>query len=164
MDTRWPHLVDVSGIPGLHQADRQKLARACDSIYSRTDFRCLFNRITETLHFYISDPDMGAALPKGALLVFDQGGQPRTHKFDSLWIDNICGMLQAGRTPRHLKDRDIAFRETSRKSDVESQKSREWTIREKEARKTARRVTNRMGMSSKFKPSVLVNGLKGSVK
>lgn len=162
MDYRWPNLIDLAAIPGLDPVSRRRLIAACASIYARTDFRVMYNTAIQRLHFYIREPDMGAPVPTGAVMVFNPDGSPRTHRFNAVWIDEMCRMLRQGRAPRHLKDRAAVEHEVSQRSDAAFEKSKAWSDRERDANNTVRRVKNRQGMGSKFRPSVLVNGLKGS--
>lgn len=162
MDNRWPNLVSLDSIPGLAPGERSRIVHACESIYRRTDFRCLYNTLSKSLHFYIREPDMGAYVPNGAVQVFDHCGVSRVFRFNAVWVDEMCRMLRQGRAPRHLKDREMAYAERSAQTDAASAANRESADKERDFNRHVQRAKNRSGMSSKFRPSAVVNGFKGA--
>lgn len=164
MDNRWPHLVELDRAPGLDTADRARLKRACTRVKTRTDFDVLFHKPCGTLHFFLGSADCGAALPADMVRINGMDGLPKIHKFNDTWVDEVSRFLQRGRMSRAEKDRETAYRIRSVESDKKSEEDRTFGEREKIVAENIKHIENRRGMSSRFRPTAVVNGLKGAVK
>lgn len=161
IDIRYPALRSIEDIPGMSRVDRRRLRADCRSIYHRTDFRCAYHAVQESLFFYLGANFDGAALP-GDLVYINAGQLPRTKAGDLPWVDMICYVLQTGRIPASIKDRELAYAENAAKSDAASAENRRMDVVEKDIAGRLRFNRNRVGMHRKFRPSAVVDGLKGS--
>lgn len=159
LDNRWPHLCEVSSIPNMDQVDRARMRRACERITARTDFKAAYNKATGCLHFYLGSPEIGAAVPSALARVTVRPGINRTLSENR--VEAVCKTLQRGRVSRALKDREMEYAENAQKSDIASLKDKKRGEAEKVVEQKLRRTLNRRGMSSRFRPSAVVDGLKG---
>lgn len=160
LDIRYPALRSIEDIPYMSRVDRRRLRTDCRSIYHRTDFRCAYHAVQQCLFFYLGADFDGAALP-GDLVRIDDGQLPRTKAGDLPWVDMVCYALQTGRIPASIKDREMAYAEKAAKSDAESAENRKMDVIEKDIASRLRFNRNRVGMHRNFRPSAVVDGLKG---
>lgn len=159
-DFRYPNLVRLADAP-VDPVLRRRLERDAESIYARTDFRCVYNTRNDTLFFYIKEPCQGAAIPF-RLVALRDGKLPQIPGVD--WKDEVCRLLQRGRVADAVKDREMAWEEQSLQS--EARAKRETTDHAELERITLENLKdarNRVGMHSKYRPSAVVDGLKGEM-
>ncbi len=159
-DRRFPYLFRPSDLPHGTPEERARFAEFASRVRARTDFEVTYNAKSGRLFYYIGDPTQGGALPN-ELTRFATG--PRSYDlsiFDK--VDEVCSVLQSGRMSMAAKDRLHAHAEKSKQSDREAAMSR--FVRPELLRLAREELTRnklRFGMSGRFRPSVLVNGLKG---
>lgn len=111
------------------------------------------------LHIYMADPAFGIAVPSHLTAVTRADGSVR----DSITrdVDAICRCVQQVNRPAEDTDRLIARAKADEEYAEQEATNRQLADRRKDAEKKLRRMEGARGMSSKFRPSVLVDGFKG---
>lgn len=159
LDNRWPHLCEVDRIPGMHPSDRSRMGRVAHAVAGRTDFKTAYNRVNGCLFFYLNDASIGAAVHPDLTYIRRKDGFKVP---DDLWTEELVRTLQRGRASRAVKERAEKYAEQSAESDARSIRDRQRGETPKAVEKHLRRTLNRRGMSSRFRPSAVVDGLKGT--
>jgi hypothetical protein len=152
--------VRVREAHALPYTDRVALQKRLDRIHARTDFTGLYNTTNNCVFFYLREIAQGAALDWEMTAVIREDGEATARHLDDLWVDRVCRALQMGRAPEKLKEQALRWAEQAEKTDEVLAKERRRSDTEKLAAETVRRVKNRHGMHSKYRPSALVDGLK----
>ncbi len=146
-------------IPGLTDREISMLVKFADRVYARTDCSCNFNARNGRLYFFLRSPEQGIALPPAIVSFRNSVGEFDFSVLDRL--DDICVLIQEGRKPFHHKLKLLEWMKNAEKSAEASRENREYDTLARITLEHFRRTKNRHGMGRKFRPSILVNGLKG---
>ncbi len=161
MDRRFPNLCRVDHAPSVRGGDVAVLRRVAEAVAKRTEskvcIRTSQNGRTAHLHVYPVDPAHGYALPQNLTVIVENGQfNPRLES----GVDQMVRLIQYARRPALLQDREMAAAKAAAEHD-ERQRDGEWFEgRTHKMEETLRRHKNRRGMSKKFRPSAVVDGLK----
>lgn len=158
IDRRYPHLCRLSDAARVPAHERPRIQRLLDSIKSRTNWVGLYDQLGHRLFFYLGDIRIGAALP------WEWTDLAEPHKLDNLWAERVVKAFQEAKAKSWAdRDRDEQYAETSKASDEQIASNRRKQDLVPTAKGLVKRQNNRLGMSSKYRPSALVNGLKQEV-
>lgn len=163
MDRRYPNLCRIEHAPGVNGCDMAVLVRAARAIESRTNCKvCLrmgSNGRGGNLHVYPIDPGFAYTIP-GYLTVALTPENGLKNGLESR-VDEIVQCVQRAKRPMKEHERDAAYAEKSEASEREQHDGRHFESIKPALEEKLRRKSNRRGMSTKYRPSAVVDGLKG---
>lgn len=164
IDRRYPHLCRITDLGAIAEPERRRVQRLLDSIKSRSNWTGLYDRVNRRMYFFLGSIKIGADLPSELTDVADPVDGICTRRLDDLWAERLVRLFQNARRSWAEKDRDEERAEKARQSEIKSRDDRRRESLVPEVRQMVSRSKNRLGMSKKYRPSAVVNGLKqGSV-
>jgi hypothetical protein len=159
-DSRFPNLVRVREFHKLDPSARSRLQKRLDRVRARTDFEGVVNTASDCLFFWIGDVESGAALEWDMTTLVGPDGSISDKHRDDLWVDQVCRSLQRGRASWSDKMRMLDYAKQAEVSAEASKKSKRRSDVERLVETHRRRAKSRLGMSTKYRPSAMVDGLK----
>ena len=163
MDRRYPNLCRVEHAPGVNGCDMAVLVRVARSIESRTNCKvCLRMGSTgrgANLHVYPIDPGFAYTIPGYLTVALTPENSLKTGLESR--VDEIVACVQRAKRPMKEHERDAAYAERSAANERDEHEGRWFEDHKPALEESMRRRTNRTGMSTKYRPSAVVDGLKG---
>lgn len=151
IDSRFPWIVRIDSAP-LGEVDRKRLRRLCDRVSRRTGRRIGFNRRTKALYVWQKEINQGLGWPfkvirdDGTLSIPDE--------------EEMVRIIYLGQVPPDVKAKWQRQQQWLDDQAENEEMERILDERRPDALDHLRRRRNRAGMSSKFRPSVVVDGFK----
>lgn len=135
-------LDSIDGLPS-------RVKRAVGEVCRRTNTQAKWNRLRNTVHFYLNSPWFGVT----------------EERVDGEWtsatVDGVVRYIQSGQMARAQKDLELARAEREEAYRIEKENERLEAARDREAESRVEHDLKRASMGKHWKGRAVVSGLKG---